>query len=92
MTDRYEIRRNKDTYLYDIWDLVKGTQLFCSFTTESRADEVCKQKNSQFDTANLHKFRTTTYVGDVRVVSTEPYRFPTMDLEVKSGMVVLSYR
>lgn len=103
MTDRYEVRFNRDTYLYDIYDNVRGDRLFGSFKTEQRALDAVKKRNAQTDLTKLNGFRYVKYDGPTRSVKNSLYRTPKGAkvegksggkchfFEVRNGLVVVSY-
>jgi hypothetical protein len=89
--DRYIAQHNKETYLYDIFDTVLGDRLFCSFTTEERANEVVNRKNSISDAGKLCNFRGISYTGSDRNVINDTYRTPKLNLTINNGLVVFQY-
>ena len=91
MKSRYEVRLNKETYLYDIWDLVLGDRLFCSFKTEERANEVAKIRNTEYETYKMAGFQGIPYKGDIRNSVSAPYRTPKIRFSVNGGLVTFYY-
>jgi hypothetical protein len=91
MNDRYIVQHNKETYLYDIFDTVLGDRLFCSFTTEERANEVINRKNAGVETAKSSNVRGIAYTGPARNVHADIYRTPKFHVSVNNGLVVFQY-
>lgn len=100
MVDRYEVQLNDDTLWFDIWDRVLEDRLFCSFTTKSEAEEVCRKLNARADLFRVSNFHLAQYEGEPRTTKTEKYKFPKLNLArgkkwlqdyINNGKVTLLY-
>ena len=76
MVNRYEVRWNSEDMVYDVFDLVRGHRLFCSFPKKEFAEKKAAELNAKSDVMKLAGFELRPYVGPVRSVKNSIYRTP----------------
>lgn len=103
MVNRYEVKWNNNNMVYDLWDLVIGDKLFCSFATKTAAEQKAKELNAKADAMKLANFELRPYIGPTRSVKNALYRTPMGRkvenrpngrcgwARVENGKVVLEY-